>query len=246
MTASQSLGAPTATGEADTDFLAIAIGEQMTVTVGGQPVEIIVMAMVLAPDRTVLTLAMAPPADTDDGYEFLWLATAVDSSGIRYQAEFSALGDDMGQLDLVPPVQPGADWLDLTIAPGSAPYRISLDAPARPQCQFLGPDGFAPVTAVLPELDGTRWVIAGLRSRPTGFNLRVLAWGATEAFSWSAHGNIGRWHYVTSSASNGDDRHSNVDLELTPAIDPAATSLDLILSGQFGSARVTVPLNLWY
>jgi hypothetical protein len=246
MAASQSLGARAAAGEADADFLAIAIGEQMTVLVGGQPVEIIVMAMVLAPDRTVLTLAMTPPADTDDGHEFLWLATAVDSRGISYQARFSALGDDMGQLDLVPPVQPGADWLDLTIAPGSAPYRISLDAPARPQCQLIGPDGFAPVIAVLPELDGTRWVIAGLRSRPTAFNLRVLAWGATEDFSWSAHGSIGGWHYVTSSASNGDEHHTNVDLELMPAIDPAATSLDLMLTGQSGSAKVTVPLNLWY
>ncbi len=246
MAASQSLRARAATAEADTDFLAIAIGEQMTVSVGGQPVEIIVMAMVLAPDRTVLTLAMAPPADSDDGYEFLWLATAVDSRGISYEAEFSGLGDDMGQLDLVPPVEPGADWLDLTIVPGSAPYRISLGAVARPQYPLIGPDGFAPVTAVLPELDGTRWVIAGLRSRPTAFNLRVLAWGATEGFSWSAHGSIGGWHYVTSSASNGDEQHTNLDLELTPAIDPAATSLDLVLSGPSGSAKVTVPLSLWY
>jgi hypothetical protein len=40
-----------------------------------------------------------------------------------------------------------------------------------------GPRGDAVAAAVLPELDGARFVLAGLRSDPTGADLNVLAWG---------------------------------------------------------------------
>jgi hypothetical protein len=113
-----------------------------------------------------------------------------------------------------------------------------------------GPEGFAPVAAVLPELEGTRWVIAGLRSGATSAELRVLSWGVrrhplgTEfgGFSWWARDSTGRWHFVKSSASSGED-HTDFELELTPAIDPAATTLDLILTGRSGQVTVTVPLD---
>jgi hypothetical protein len=105
-----------------------------------------------------------------------------------------------------------------------------------------GPDGFAPVTAVLPELDGTRLAIAGLISGPTSANLRVLSWGSGE-FTWWARDSAGRWHFVTSSDSFVQAGYTGYDLELSPALDPTATAMDLILSGRSGSVTVTVPLD---
>ena len=66
----------------------------------------------------------------------------------------------------------------------------------------------SPAAAVLPELDGTRFVLAGLRSDAARAELHVMVWGwphhpvlagdaALEPWSWSARDDRGRWHVVT-------------------------------------------------
>lgn len=116
-----------------------------------------------------------------------------------------------------------------------------------------GPDGLVPIAAVLPELDGTRWVIASLSSGPASARLLVLCWGGSRRsgryglgselgeFTWSASDSAGRWHLVTSSRSSGN--HTDLELGLTPPIDPNADNLDLMLSGRSGTITASVPLS---
>ncbi len=118
-----------------------------------------------------------------------------------------------------------------------------------------GPRGAAPAAAVLPELDGTRFVLAGLRSEAARAELHVMVWGwthtpvwladaAAEPWSWSARDDQGRWHIVTENSASyyGDDR-GHLKLNLVPPLHPRATSLEVTVTGRSGGATVTVPLD---
>jgi hypothetical protein len=109
---------------------------------------------------------------------------------------------------------------------------------------------------VLPELDGARFVLAGLRSDAAGADLQALAWGwryphhffeevPDQLWSWSARDDQGRWHVVSEGASSSDDRHTHVELRLVPALHPEAMSLEVTLAGPSGPVSATVPLTWW-
>jgi hypothetical protein len=117
-----------------------------------------------------------------------------------------------------------------------------------------GPRGAVPAAAVLPELDGTRFVLAGLRSHPAWADLYVMAWGpqdeprrfedTTAPWSWSARDDQGRWHIATvSSSSIFSDNHQHLQLHLVPPLHPQATSLEVMVAGPPGQATATVPLD---
>jgi hypothetical protein len=121
-----------------------------------------------------------------------------------------------------------------------------------------GPRGVATAAAVLPELDGARFVLAGLRSEAARAELHVMVWGwphashtpfwladaAVEPWCWSARDDRGRWHVVAESDSSycsDDCRH--LQLNLFPPLHPQATSLEVTVAGRSGQATVTVPLD---
>jgi hypothetical protein len=118
-----------------------------------------------------------------------------------------------------------------------------------------GPRGVAPAAVVLPELDGTRFVLAGLRSDAARAELHVMVWSrphtpfwladaAVEPWCWSARDDRGRWHIVTEdSASYYSDDRRHLQLSLFPPLHPQATSLEVTVAGQAGRATVTVPLD---
>jgi len=120
-----------------------------------------------------------------------------------------------------------------------------------------GPRGDAVAAAVLPELDGARFVLAGLRSDETGADLNVLAWGwawdggsshlpeyATDGpWSWSARDDRGRWHIATEGSGSYSDGHANLELRLVPPLHPDATSLEVTLAGPTGQVTATLPLD---
>jgi hypothetical protein len=119
-----------------------------------------------------------------------------------------------------------------------------------------GPNGLAPVGAVLPELDGARWVIAGLRSRPDSADLGIRGWGVQHrhyrrhvasalpsGFGLWAHDNAGRWHVASSAGGGWGGGHTDLRLRLTPPLHPHATCLDVILTGKTGKVMVTLPLE---
>lgn len=120
-----------------------------------------------------------------------------------------------------------------------------------------GPTGLASAAAVLPELGGTRFVLAGMRSGEAGAVLQALAWGvpqpprftfftdAAKQWSWTARDDKGRWHVATEGSGSSSDRHTDMELELAPALHPDARSLEVTVTGPSGQASATVPLDWW-
>lgn len=106
-----------------------------------------------------------------------------------------------------------------------------------------------PAAAVLPEIDGARFVLAGLVSGEREAALPVFAWGweprprafrLGQPFSWWARDNAGRWH--VGRWPPYDMVASTFHLEFSPPLDPAATSLDIILTGRSSQVTATLPL----
>ena len=118
-----------------------------------------------------------------------------------------------------------------------------------------GRHGLAPAAAVLPETDGARFAITGLYSTQHAVILRALAWGwhATRTpfprtaapYSWTALDDGGRWHIArqVNAPIGGIGGHGYTDIALIPPLHPAATSLDIILTGPTAQASATIPLN---
>jgi hypothetical protein len=152
-----------------------------------------------------------------------------------------------------------ADTIGMDVPPALRSASVPRDLPAAwasvldNSHQQDGPRGVTPAAAVLPELDGTRFVLAGLRSDQAGAELFALAWGNHQMFSfprypgisrwsWSARDDQGRWH-VARGAYSGSDDHAEVQLHLKPPLHPRATSLEVILSGPSGQVTATLPLD---
>ena len=113
-----------------------------------------------------------------------------------------------------------------------------------------GPQGTSTATAVLPEIDGTRFVLAGLSSWERMATVLVFAWGWSpqprefrpqQPFSWWARDDADRWHVGRIAAHNAAP--GTFQLELTPPLHPAATSLDIILTSRADRVTVTLPLD---
>lgn len=110
--------------------------------------------------------------------------------------------------------------------------------------------GVAPAAVVLPEIDGARFVLAGLSSWERHATLQMFAWGwpwqphgfrYQQPFSWWARDSAGRWHVGRPSPHNLVA--GTFQLELTPPLDPAATALDIMVTGQSSRVTATVPLD---
>ena len=113
-----------------------------------------------------------------------------------------------------------------------------------------GRTGVLPLAIVLPEIDGARFVLAGLSSWERQVSMPVAAWGwqprprvfrPGQPFSWWARDDTGRWHVGRTSPFHLVARTFQVDF--TPPLHPDATSLDIILTGSAARVTASVPLR---
>ena len=123
-----------------------------------------------------------------------------------------------------------------------------------------GPDGVAPFAASLPEIDGARLALAGLRSARDGVTLHIMTSGweplglgwlvhgtpsgsepPDVSLSWQARDSAGRWHLVR--GTNWGSRQGMIQMHLTPPLHPAARSLEVIITGTRREIRAAVPLD---
>jgi hypothetical protein len=113
-----------------------------------------------------------------------------------------------------------------------------------------GRTGVVPVAAVLPEVDGARFVLAGLSSWERQVSMPVAAWGWSpwprafrpgQPFSWWARDDTGRWHVGRTSPYQL--RARTFQVEFTPPLHPSVRSLDIVLTGSARRVRVSVPLH---
>lgn len=121
---------------------------------------------------------------------------------------------------------------------------------ARVRCED-GPEGVVNAAVALPEIDGTRIVLAGLVSWERLVRLTGFAWGwqphgrtfrAQQPLSWWARDDCGRWH-VGRAASAEDEDTDAFQVELTPPLHPDATALDVIVTSRSRRVTATIPLT---
>ena len=113
-----------------------------------------------------------------------------------------------------------------------------------------GRTGVVPLAAVLPELDGARFVLAGLSSWERQLSVPFAAWGWSprprvfrprQPFSWWARDDAGHWYIGRTGPFHSMARTFQV--EFTPPLHPDARSLDIILTGSAARVTVSVPLR---
>jgi len=154
------------------------------------------------------------------------LAALADRLGIGFPSALRPLAQPAGLPDA---------WLSVL------QHRNATDGPVR----------VAAGAAVLPEVDGARFAVAGLDSAADSATLRVVAWGwqpspltgLLDRFSWWAHDDRGRWHLARTDGSRSGGGQVDLFVEFAPALHPDARSLDLFLRGPRTQAAVTLPLR---
>lgn len=183
-----------------------------------------------------------PSPDVRYRRQAIVMADAVQAAGLlavsspairRYTALTARLGDDDDGAGPGPADLPAA-WTDVLA------NRRRQD----------GPDRAWATTAVLPVLDGVRFAVAGLVSTAESATLRLLAWGWSPSndpapeprFSWWARGDTGRWHVGRLHWQSVTRQVVVMDVTLVPPLDPAATALEVIVTGRGGRVRATVDL----
>jgi hypothetical protein len=195
----------------------------------------------------------------------LWRSVATGRRGDHPLTEFAEMVAGLEAAGALQPGSPAAARLAALARrlgiglPTALPARAPADLPERWASVLTerdrrdGPVGVAPAAAVLPEVDGARFALAGLHSAAESATLRALAWGwapyggplrpPLDRFVWQAHDDAGRWHVAGLAGSGDSGQHADLYLTLVPPLDPAATSLKVIVTGRAGRACATVPLD---
>jgi hypothetical protein len=106
---------------------------------------------------------------------------------------------------------------------------------------------------VLPKVDGTQCIIEDLVSKPESATMQVHARGwpeprepggaRSEQIWWSARDDVGGWYVVGEGSSSYGHGEADLDLVISPVINPQARALDIILTGTTTRVTVTVPLD---
>jgi hypothetical protein len=196
-----------------------------------------------------------------------YLLTHAARGGPPSPGLLAALPDIAGALQTAGVLAPGSAALGRLAAVAdrlAAPFPASLRPLAGPAVlpaawlsvlNRLGrTDGLvrdAPVAAVLPEVDGARFALAGLRSAADSATVHALVWGwhpdrralGGERFSWWARDDAGRWQVAAQGGYSYGGGHVDVELQFVPPLHPSARSLDIFVVGSASQAAVTVPLD---
>jgi hypothetical protein len=117
-------------------------------------------------------------------------------------------------------------------------------------------DGFAAVTAALPELDGIRLVLVGLHNTEGTTVLHVLARGVRREERRGPHGiNLdfplsfwlrddgGRWHAAHPADWHPADPEHSIGLVLVPPLPRSTAWVEVLAGGRSGEVRVRLPLR---
>ena len=117
-------------------------------------------------------------------------------------------------------------------------------------------DGFAALTAALPELDGIRLVLVGLHNTQGTSVLHVLARGLRREERLGPHGvdldfplsfwlrdNGGRWHAARPIGWQPTDPEHSLGLMLVPPLPRSAAWVEVLVGGRSGEVRARLPLR---
>jgi hypothetical protein len=118
-----------------------------------------------------------------------------------------------------------------------------------------GPEVFAPLAVVLPDLDGARFALAGLSMAAGESHLHVVSSGMprlakwfaynwTPGFSWWVRDDAGNWHVAMAGepCTSGDGLQA-FQLRLTPPLAAIPDAAEVVVTGPATRVRATVPVR---
>src|SRR5580704_266402 len=231
------------------EHLLIMLAEQLLTVAPGFPRDLRQQMAVLSPGP--LHAMAAGLGSIIAGLEAAEVLSPLSPLPARLAALCASLGVD-GHGIAVPPADDLPEpWLSLL-----AHYqRRKLDtAPVR--------DGYAAVTAALPELDGIRLVLLGLHNTEGTSSLHVLARGMTVEghagplgvdldfpLSIWLRDSGGRWHAACPAGwhrSEPKDRECAVRLRLVPPLPQSTTWVEVLAGGRSAEVRTRLPVRWGY
>jgi hypothetical protein len=231
------------------EHLLIMLAEQLLTVAPGFPRDLRQQMAVLSPGP--LHAMAAGLGGIIAGLEAAEVLSPLSPLPARLAALCASLGVD-GHGIAVPPADDLPEpWLSLL-----AHYqRRKLDtAPVR--------DGYAAVTAALPELDGIRLVLLGLHNTEGTSSLHVLARGMTVEghagplgvdldfpLSIWLRDSGGRWHAACPAGwhrSEPKDRECAVRLRLVPPLPQSTTWVEVLAGGRSAEVRTRLPVRWGY
>ena len=123
------------------------------------------------------------------------------------------------------------------------------DAPAD------GPDACAPLTCVLPDVDGARFALAGLSTVAGESHLHVISNGMpqlidrfdrnwTPGFSWWLKDSAGNWHVASAGEPRWfTDGTQAFRLRLTPPLAAVPDAAEIVVTGPATRVRASIPIR---
>jgi hypothetical protein len=150
----------------------------------------------------------------------------------------------------------GASGHGITVPPaGDIPAPWASVVAHREAPEPTGPDLFAPLACVLPDVDGARFALAGLNMVAGESHLHVISsgmprladryqWNWTPGFSWWLRDSTGNWHVATAGEPlTLDDDMQAFRLRLTPPLATLPDAFEVEVTGPAARARATVPVR---
>ena len=231
------------------EHLLIMLAEQLLTVAPGFPRDLRQQLAVLSPGP--LHAMAAGLGGIIAGLEAAEVLSPLSPVPARLAALCASLGVD-GHGIAVPPADDLPEpWLSLLAhyqrrKPDTAPVR----------------DGYAAVTAALPELDGIRLVLLGLHNTEGTSSLHVLARGMTAEghagplgvdldfpLSVWLRDSGGRWHAARPAGwhrSGPKDRECAVRLRLVPPLPQSTTWVEVLAGGRSAEVRTRLPVRWGY
>jgi len=113
-----------------------------------------------------------------------------------------------------------------------------------------GPEWYAPLAAILPDVDQTRFALGGLTSAAGQSHLHVAATGVPlpaggrdPGFSWWLRDDDGAWHVGTQSHPYlGDSGQTAFRVRLTPPLGARPEEIEVVVTGWLNRVRAVVPV----
>ena len=203
--------------------------------------------LTLEAERILATGDAAGPPEGPDPGEIITVLTEVGAiaAGNPLPGQLAALCQRLGASGHGITVPPAAD-----IPAEWASLLARRDAPA----PAGAPELFAPLAAVLPDVDGVWFGLAGLSSAAGGSHLHVVsvglppladrfAYGWTPGFSWWLADGGGNWHVAAAGEPwTFGDGTQVFRLRLTPPLTAIPDAAELVLTGPSTRVRVRFPV----
>jgi hypothetical protein len=151
---------------------------------------------------------------------------------------------------------------------GASGHRITVPAAAEIPAQWAsvlahraapvpagGPEVFAPLACILPDVDGAQFALAGLSTAAGESHLYVISCGMpqltdrfahnwTPGFSWWLRDGAGNWHVATASEPWASrDGPQAFGLRLTPPLATVPDAAEVVVTGPGTRVRATVQIR---